>query len=96
MFLGSPSSCLSLILGYSWLEAVIFLIGIIVANACPRPCWPPATVGQVEGLPGERLCSCASSKRLIALLQFFPLSPTITPISHYCMAWNVGPRKSPL
>lgn len=32
VFLGVTFFVLSLILGYSWLEAVIFLIGIIVAN----------------------------------------------------------------
>ncbi|XP_010013230.1 PREDICTED: sodium/potassium-transporting ATPase subunit alpha-3-like, partial [Nestor notabilis] len=32
VFLGISFFILSLILGYSWLEAVIFLIGIIVAN----------------------------------------------------------------
>lgn len=32
VFLGVSFFVLSLILGYSWLEAVIFLIGIIVAN----------------------------------------------------------------
>lgn len=32
VFLGLSFFILSLILGYSWLEAVIFLIGIIVAN----------------------------------------------------------------
>ncbi|KAG8143488.1 hypothetical protein E2320_000710 [Naja naja] len=34
VFLGVSFFILSLILGYSWLEAVIFLIGIIVANVC--------------------------------------------------------------
>lgn len=32
VFLGMSFFILSLILGYTWLEAVIFLIGIIVAN----------------------------------------------------------------
>lgn len=32
VFLGVTFFILSIILGYSWLEAVIFLIGIIVAN----------------------------------------------------------------
>lgn len=32
VFLGVSFFVLSLVLGYSWLEAVIFLIGIIVAN----------------------------------------------------------------
>lgn len=32
VFLGVSFFILSIILGYSWLEAVIFLIGIIVAN----------------------------------------------------------------
>lgn len=32
VFLGVTFFVLSIILGYSWLEAVIFLIGIIVAN----------------------------------------------------------------
>ena len=32
VFLGVSFFILSLILGYTWLEAVIFLIGIIVAN----------------------------------------------------------------
>lgn len=32
VFLGVTFFVLSLVLGYSWLEAVIFLIGIIVAN----------------------------------------------------------------
>lgn len=32
IFLGVVFFGLSLILGYSWLEAVVFLIGIIVAN----------------------------------------------------------------
>ncbi|OBS72611.1 hypothetical protein A6R68_12824 [Neotoma lepida] len=34
VFLGVSFFILSLILGYTWLEAVIFLIGIIVANVC--------------------------------------------------------------
>ena len=32
VFLGLSFFVLSIVLGYSWLEAVIFLIGIIVAN----------------------------------------------------------------
>merc|ERR550519_3233210 len=32
VFLGVSFFCLSFLLGYTWLEAVIFLIGIIVAN----------------------------------------------------------------
>lgn len=32
VFLGVTFFILSIVLGYSWLEAVIFLIGIIVAN----------------------------------------------------------------
>lgn len=35
--LGVSFFILSLILGYTWLEAVIFLIGIIVANVPERP-----------------------------------------------------------
>ncbi|KAG9337747.1 hypothetical protein JZ751_028244 [Albula glossodonta] len=34
VFLGVTFFILSIVLGYSWLEAVIFLIGIIVANVC--------------------------------------------------------------
>ncbi len=41
VFLGLTFLILSLILGYGWLEAVVFLIGIIVANV---PEGLPATV----------------------------------------------------
>ena len=41
VFLGVSFFGLSLILGYGWLEAVIFLISIIVAM-CLRGCWPPS------------------------------------------------------
>ncbi len=41
VFLGLTFLVLSMILGYSWLEGVIFLIGIIVANV---PEGLPATV----------------------------------------------------
>lgn len=41
IFLGISFFGLSLLLGYGWLEAVIFLIGIIVANV---PEWLLATV----------------------------------------------------
>lgn len=52
VFLGVSFFVLSLILGYSWLEAVIFLIGIIVANV-PEGLLATVTVsGQVEVPPG--------------------------------------------
>lgn len=44
VFLGVTFFILALILGYSWLEAVIFLIGIIVANV-PEGLLATVTVG---------------------------------------------------
>ena len=51
VFLGVSFFILSLILGYTWLEAVIFLIGIIVANV---PEGLLATVTVRPGLPRLR------------------------------------------
>ncbi len=45
VFLGVSFFVLSLILGYGWLEAVIFLIGIIVANV-PEGLLATVTVSQ--------------------------------------------------
>lgn len=45
VFLGLSFFILSLVLGYSWLEAVIFLIGIIVANV-PEGLLATVTVSQ--------------------------------------------------
>lgn len=53
VFLGMSFFILSLILGYTWLEAVIFLIGIIVANV-------------PEGLLATVTVSSASSCRVSA------------------------------
>jgi len=47
VFLGMTFLILSLILGYGWLEAVVFLIGIIVANV---PEGLPATVTVSQGV----------------------------------------------
>lgn len=49
VFLGVSFFILSLILGYTWLEAVIFLIGIIVANV-------------PEGLLATVTVSCVKSR----------------------------------
>lgn len=48
VFLGMSFFILSLILGYTWLEAVIFLIGIIVANV-PEGLLATVTVGGTSG-----------------------------------------------
>ena len=48
VFLGVSFFVLSLILGYSWLEAVIFLIGIIVANV-PEGLLATVTVSNQSG-----------------------------------------------
>lgn len=50
VFLGVTFFILSLILGYSWLEAVIFLIGIIVANV-PEGLLATVTVSRTEIKP---------------------------------------------
>lgn len=51
VFLGVTFFSLSLILGYTWLDAVIFLIGIIVANV-PEGLLATVTVSkQVGGGP---------------------------------------------
>ncbi|MED6279066.1 Sodium/potassium-transporting ATPase subunit alpha-3 [Characodon lateralis] len=49
VFLGVSFFVLSLVLGYSWLEAVIFLIGIIVANV-PEGLLATVTVSFTETL----------------------------------------------
>ena len=51
VFLGLSFFILSLILGYTWLEAVIFLIGIIVANV-PEGLLASDTVRAAEGAGG--------------------------------------------
>lgn len=51
VFLGVTFFILSIILGYSWLEAVIFLIGIIVANV-PEGLLATVTVS------GQTVCVC--------------------------------------
>ena len=48
IFLGITFFSLSLILGYGWLDAVIFLIGIIVANV-PEGLLATVTVSQQGG-----------------------------------------------
>lgn len=48
VFLGMSFFILSLILGYTWLEAVIFLIGIIVANV-PEGLLATVTVSGARG-----------------------------------------------
>lgn len=45
-FLGGTFSILSMILGYTWLEAVIFLIGLIVANV-PEGLLATVTVSKI-------------------------------------------------
>lgn len=57
VFLGVTFFVLSIILGYSWLEAVIFLIGIIVANV-PEGLLATVTVSrQRKGKPmNVRVC----------------------------------------
>ena len=54
VFLGVTFFILSIILGYSWLEAVIFLIGIIVANV-PEGLLATVTVSRQRN---EMLCMC--------------------------------------
>ncbi|XP_048450602.1 sodium/potassium-transporting ATPase subunit alpha-3-like, partial [Rhincodon typus] len=49
VFLGVTFFILSIILGYSWLEAVIFLIGIIVANV-PEGLLATVTVSTARGI----------------------------------------------
>ena len=51
VFLGLSFFILSLILGYTWLEAVIFLIGIIVANV-PEGLLATVTVWATGGAEG--------------------------------------------
>lgn len=67
VFLGLSFFILSLILGYTWLEAVIFLIGIIVANV-PEGLLATVTVSPLiaslisKGGGGEGGgCACSSS-----------------------------------
>lgn len=48
VFLGVTFFGLSLLLGYHWLEAVIFLIGIIVANV-PEGLLATVTVSRQDG-----------------------------------------------
>ena len=65
VFLGISFFVLSLILGYTWLEAVIFLIGIIVANV-PEGLLATVTVRAADGAGGpwggrERCLHCAWS-----------------------------------
>ena len=43
VFLGATFGIIAMVLGYTWLEAVIFLIGIIVANV-PEGLLPTVTV----------------------------------------------------
>lgn len=50
VFLGVTFFVLALILGYSWLEAVIFLIGIIVANV------PEGLLATVTVRPAPHAC----------------------------------------
>ena len=76
VFLGVSFFVLSLILGYSWLEAVIFLIGIIVANV-PEGLLATVTVsGSGQGASRGGLCYPASKAReAMASLQFFYFQP---------------------
>lgn len=63
VFLGVTFFVLSLVLGYSWLEAVIFLIGIIVANV-PEGLLATVTVSRTNSavweteLKSKYLCLC--------------------------------------
>ena len=57
VFLGLSFFILSLILGYTWLEAVIFLIGIIVANV-PEGLLATVTVRATRGAKGVAWCMC--------------------------------------
>lgn len=54
VFLGVSFFVLSLILGYGWLEAVIFLIGIIVANV-PEGLLATVTVSSPPFVPESHL-----------------------------------------
>ena len=64
VFLGISFFVLSLILGYTWLEAVIFLIGIIVANV-PEGLLATVTVSpliaSLMGVGGREVWGCACS-----------------------------------
>lgn len=64
VFLGVSFFILSLILGYTWLEAVIFLIGIIVANV-PEGLLATVTVSTVCGCYNELGSSDFRSKMLL-------------------------------
>ena len=61
VFLGVTFFILSIILGYSWLEAVIFLIGIIVANV-PEGLLATVTVSRQRN---EMLCMCVGVRLLV-------------------------------
>ncbi|CAB1326721.1 unnamed protein product [Coregonus sp. 'balchen'] len=57
VFLGVSFFILAIILGYTWLEAVIFLIGIIVANV------PEGLLATVTNLKNKKLLPSQPSKR---------------------------------
>lgn len=64
VFLGVSFFILSLILGYTWLEAVIFLIGIIVANV-PEGLLATVTVSRVCGFYSFFIISKIFTKKVL-------------------------------
>lgn len=89
VFLGVSFFVLSLILGYSWLEAVIFLIGIIVANV-PEGLLATVTVsGQADVPTGGRVLLPFPQKfwRLIPSQQFLHCQPLKSHIRFSFNTW---------
>lgn len=75
VFLGVTFFILSIILGYSWLEAVIFLIGIIVANV-PEGLLATVTVSwqrDVKLVDGAiwSVCVCPGSLGVVQVFVLF-------------------------
>lgn len=87
VFLGVSFFVLSLILEYTWLEAVIFLIGIIVANV-PEGLLATVTVSQAHVLDRELLpcwslhnLSEVSSPKMCQKAHCLPTCPCNAPLT---------------
>lgn len=63
VFLGVSFFVLSIVLGYSWLEAVIFLIGIIVANV-PEGLLATVTVSRLR----ETLTDVCAETKFVSVI----------------------------
>jgi len=62
VFLGVSFFIIAFILGYHWLDAVIFLIGIIVANV------PEGLLATVTVSSSSNCCSCTCSSSLVVVV----------------------------